>query len=146
MKASQTGSIVSTIIAIGLATASCGVSNSSNKSTAQSAEPAGTHVRCDMMYYDSDIQKDPLYRESFDEPVPVISGVTKFFGVTPDTNDYYASIRPNVGEPTQVALTLGRASTQIAATTILETKTTDNQLVILQVSSARSFVLSCTKK
>jgi hypothetical protein len=146
MKASHTGSIVSTIIAIGLATASCGVSSSSNKATAKSAEPAGTNLRCDMMYYDSGIQKDPLYSESFDVQVPVISGVTKMFGVTPDTSDYYASVRPNVGEPTQVALTLGRASTQIVATTYLETKTTANQWVILQVSSARSFTLFCAKK
>lgn len=98
-----------------------------------------------MMYYDSGIQKDPLYNESFEMQLPLASGETKFFGVTPDTNDYYAAVSPNIGEPTQVGLTLGRASTEVSATTILETKTTNQQMVELKLNAARSFVLSCGK-
>jgi hypothetical protein len=147
MKASVMNKVVMSVFAAAMV--SCG----SQKGTSAAVKSEGAPSQmllCGLMYQDLSIQKDPVFTKNFELSWPSTEGKDghiEMYGVTPNTNDYYAFLTENNGDVNQLVLGIGRSSTHAHSDAIFDLSTIGTAMTIANsINEKQTFGLTCKKK
>ena len=132
-------------LSLALALTACGSKPATSSAQAKDASAPALKLSCTMIYADTAIQPNPLFKKTFEPSPTATQSSTELFGITPGDGVYFASVGLNDTQTGGVVLMVSKADGP-GALGLVPVEFPKQQLVTLTLSPQRYMSLSCMRK